>query len=317
VADILGYVFKKIRRIAKQYGCKTLNDLLVATAGDMGTVFEEIRSDSELELVREKYFTQGERIFGNLHNELGAADLAITVKRLSQKKWEPPYVSIIDCRGAKLSRAYFSKWHELSHLLTLTPQMRLVFRRTHATAMADPEESLMEIIASEVGFFRDFFPEVLFRDVSFENIDRIRSEFCPDASYQASLIGIVKALPVACVLLEARNALKKSEEVKCAQLSLEIEGCSRPPSPELRAVHVTSNPAARERGMLIHKNWRVPGKSVIRRVFEEGGYQESIENLNWWRAGADDRLDNCVVKIKAKKSHDSVCAIVVPIRSIA
>jgi hypothetical protein len=48
------------------------------------------------------------------------------------------------------------QWHEL---LTLTPQMRLVFRRSHLRENSnDPAEQLMDVIASSVGSVPDFIP---------------------------------------------------------------------------------------------------------------------------------------------------------------
>jgi hypothetical protein len=99
-----------------------LSDLLNATAGEVSTVFEEIHSDDDLRQIRLKYVTKGETAFANLEDELsGAKDYAITIRRMHREPWEPQFVSVIDCRFDKVFRSYFSKWHELAHLLTLTP----------------------------------------------------------------------------------------------------------------------------------------------------------------------------------------------------
>ena len=140
----------------------------------------------------------------------------------------------------------------------------------------------MDIIAGEAGFFRDFLPSDTASDISFESIRQIKEECCPDASTQAATIGIVKALPIPCILLEAKMGFRKQETVDVMQLGLGIgEGTA---TPALRAVHVTLNEAARETGIRFHKNWRVPRESVISRVFADGGYSESTEDLNWWAA---------------------------------
>jgi len=238
-------------------------------------------------------------------------DYAITLKRLNPAKWDRPYVSVIDCRGDKVFRAYFSKWHELAHLLTLTQQMRLVFRRTHAQALVDAEEALMDIIASEAGFLADFLKTDDSIGISFESIDRLRQEFCPEASQQASLIGIVKALPRPCVLIEARLALRKREQPNHAQLALGLPESSRP-VPPLRAVHVTVNRAAREAGVFLPENWRVPSRSVIRGVFDGTTYGEAREDLDWWSTSDGSRLPGCQVTVKAKKSGQSVVALLIP-----
>jgi len=310
--SILDFVSKRIRRIAKKFRCTNLRELLEATAGEVETVFEEVHSDDDLRRIQFKYVSKGETAFANLENELRRPDdYAITIRRMHRETWERQFVSVIDHRGDKVFRSYFSKWHELAHLLTLTPQMRLVFRRTHApSAIQDPEEMLMDVIASDVGFFRDFLPGDANGDVSFGMIERIREECCPDASRQAATIGIVKALPQPSILIEARMALRKSEAAQASQMALDIGAAN--PTPALRAVHVTVNAAAREAGLNLHRNWRVPEESVISRVFQTGGYAEAEEDLGWWATSSGSRLDGCPVTVKAKKTWDSVVALLIP-----
>lgn len=310
--EILNFVSGRIKRIAKKFRCATLHDLLTATAAEMETTFEEIHSDEDLWRIRTAYHDKGESAFANLEAELqGTEDYGITIRRTRQEKWEPLFVSVIDCRGEKIFRRYFTKWHELAHLLTLTPQMRLIFKRSHCASSArDPEEVLMDVIAGEAGFHPDFLPAQLEGGVSFDSILRIRDECCPDASAQAATIGIVKALPIPCILLEAGMALRKRESAACFQLDLGLNETW--PRPALRAVHVSVNKAARSAGVRFYKNWRVPCDSVISRVFVDGGDSEADENLNWWTTSDGGRLDPCPVRVKAKKAWDSVQALIIP-----
>jgi hypothetical protein len=311
VSEIVHYVRLRIRTITKKYNCRSLAALLIAAAAEAGTVFREVHRDQDLDEIIEEFVPKGETIFANLRNELRDQDYAITLKRRHAAPWEPPFVSIIDCRGDKIYAAYFSKWHELAHLLTLTPQMRLVFRRTHAAAHHDPEEALMDVIAGDLGFWPDFLKPQEQQEISFEFIERIRAEFCPQASYQASLIGIVKALPQPCILLEAELRLKKSEESSMAQMRFHD---SPGPTPSLRAIHVTMNQAARDAGILMHPNWRVPENCAINHAFEQGEYSEATENLDWWVTSNGSQLTSCTVRVKAKPSMGSVTALIIPDR---
>jgi hypothetical protein len=309
---ILDFVTRRIRKIAKKFNCTCLSDLLNATAAEVNTVFEEIHSDDDLRQIRLKYVTKGETAFANLEDELsGAKDYAITIRRMHRQPWEPQFVSVIDCRFDKVFRSYFSKWHELAHLLTLTPQMRLVFRRTHSnSAVRDPEERLMDVIAGELGFFREFLPDDVGDDVSFDMIERIRQECCPAASRQAAMIGIVKALPQPCILIQAELALRKSEAAGAAQMVMDMGLAD--PTPALRAVYVTVNDAAREQGVSFHKNWRVPDESVITRVFDSGGFAASLEDLSWWTTSCGSHLGACPVMVRAKKNWYTVVALLIP-----
>lgn len=311
VSEIVGYVRRRVLTIAKKYDCRSLAALLDAASAEAGTVFREVHCDRDLDTIVEEFVPLGETIFANLRNELRNQDYAITLKRRHAAAWEPPFVSIIDCRGHKIHGAYFSKWHELAHLFTLTPQMRLVFRRTHSAAVHDPEEALMDVIAGELGFLPDLLETDGQEEISFEFVERIRSEFCPQASYQASIIGIVKALPKPCILLEAGLRLKKGEESVVLQTG--SQRCHHP-VPALRAVHVTVNQAARDAGIQMHPCWRVPKKSAVYQAFEHGEYTEATENLDWWVTSNGSQLAPRPVVVKARPSGDGVTALLIPDR---
>jgi hypothetical protein len=283
--------------------------LLDAAAHDAKTGFREVHCDADLDQIIEEFVPQGETIFANLRNELRDQDYAITLKRQHAAKFDLPFVSIIDCRGPKGFASYFTKWHELAHLFTLTPQMRLVFRRTHAAAVLDPEESLMDVIAGEMAFWPEFLDPGRDQEISFELIDRIRREFCPQASFQASLIGIVKALPKPCILLTAERKLKKGQELGARQLR--FADCPAP-TPQLRAAHVAVNRAAREEGIQMHSQWRVPERSVIFRAFERCTEVDGLEDLDWWTTSGGSRLRSCPVLVRAKYSPEAVTALLIP-----
>src|ERR1035441_6851450 len=93
---------------------------------------------------------------------------------------ELPFVSVIDCRGEKRFRSYYTKWHELGHLLILTDQMRLTFRRTHfGLEDKDPEEALVDVIAGAFGFLPDIVRPLAKGQPSFDGIEDIRIHLCP------------------------------------------------------------------------------------------------------------------------------------------
>lgn len=313
VGAVLRYVLANVRKVAKKFSCASLKDLLIATAAEVKTVFREVHSDTDLRQLQKEYSQRGETGFANLERDLqDAGDFAITLKLLHPREWEPLFVSIVDCRGDKIFRRYFSMWHELAHLLTLTSQRRLVFRRTHAAIEArDPEEILMDVIASNAGFLADFMPEQARGTISFEKIDIVREEFCPDASHQASLIGIVKSWPEPCILVEAQLALRKRDADALRQATLAFAAMP-PPTPQLRVVHVTVNNAARRADIQFFNKWRVPKSSAIYKVFADGGYMEAEENLASWMTSDGTGLDNCDVIVKARRVGSRVIALIVP-----
>jgi hypothetical protein len=309
--QIVKSVESRVRQIARKFACESLKSLLEATANEVGTTFREIRTDEDLQNLSREFVSKGELIFANLPNDICRADdFGITIALHKQKPWEQPFVSMIDCRGNKSYRAYFTKWHELAHLLTLTPQMRLVFRRSHSREDSlNPEEKLMDVIASATGFLPDFFPSTFHGELSFEAIAEIKNEFCPESSMQAATIGIVKAYLSPCILLQAEMALKKAEAECTSQLGF---GFRPRPNPSLRATRATVNTAARDAGVQFFNNWRVPAQSIIAETFATGTYGEANEDLAWWETSTGRHLEPQPIRVKAQKIGDAVHALLVP-----
>ncbi len=270
VTGILEYCRKRVRKTLRDLdSCKTLGKLLEFVAASVGTVFEEVHVGSEVASVKERYLGMVETGFATLENELTEDVFGITFKLRNREPWEKQYVSVIDCRGEKEARRYFTKWHEIAHLLTLTSQMRLQFRRTHATHDKDPEEALMDVIAGDVGFLPELIRGRANRGISFAQIQRIHDELCPEASFQSSVIGFVQGWPEPCVLVEARMAHKKDQARRLAlQASFNF---SKAPRRDFRAVRIGANELAKESGVRLFQNMRVPAESVISKVFHDGG----------------------------------------------
>ena len=132
VTTILTFCHRRINDIFREFRCTTLSGLMSATAAKLDTLFIEIHDNANLARVRVSYLDRGELIFATLAEQLGPHVYAITFKLTQRREGDRRFVSIIDCRGDKAWRKYFSKWHELAHLFTLTPQARLKFCRTHA-----------------------------------------------------------------------------------------------------------------------------------------------------------------------------------------
>ena len=182
VAMILAFCHRRINDVFREFCCTTLSGLMHAAAARLDTLFIEIHDDADLARVRVSYLEKGELIFATLAEQLGPHVYAITFKLTRPHDGDRRFVSIIDCRGDKAWRKYFSKWHELAHLLTLTPQTRLKFCRTHAEPEEkDPEEAMMDVIAGEVGFCPQLVRPHATGEISFEKIAELRERLCPDA----------------------------------------------------------------------------------------------------------------------------------------
>jgi hypothetical protein len=283
-------------------------------AATLGTSFEVVRSDDELLALQKRYVQSGEFGFATLDKELHGDVYGVTYRRMAARIGERPFVSVIDCRGNKALKSYFTKWHEIGHLLILTDQQRSTYKRTHARgSLKDPEEILVDAIAGHMGFFPRFLLPEIGGDVTFAEVDRIRLKLCPDASLQSSAIAYAKNHHLPCLLIEAKPALKRDEESELLQGSF---GFYDPPTPKLRVQMVVPSNDAGEHRLYIPKNYRVPEASIIHRVHE--GIQEygiASECLSLWETSDGKRLGTLPVRVEARKSFDAVLALISPTSS--
>jgi hypothetical protein len=316
VRDILRYCDGRIRTLLSDFTDEqNPASILEWLASKLGTRFEVIRTDSELTTVQGKYVALSEIGFVDLINELSDDVFGITIRRHKQKPFELPFVSVIDCRGPKISRRYFTKWHEIAHLLTMTDQLRLVFRRTQcSTQNKEPEEALMDVIAGQFGFRPPSGFAFATEDISFEAIENLRQLLCPEASKQSALISFVKFWPTPCILVTAKMGIRKREERRIVQSRFDFEDA---PAQYLRAIRVTQSDSAREIGFTVFRNMRIPPMSVIQRVhLEEISELQAEEDLSMWGSSDGSFLSPCRVVIKARKSWDGVEALITPIDSV-
>jgi len=312
VAEIVAHCAKWVGALAKEFNCKSLSELLEYAADRLGTVFREVRTDQELAGINQQFLKRGEKEFALVDDELRPGVFAITFRLLMPKKGERQFVSIIDCRDKKAFRSYYSKWHELAHLITLTDQRRLKFCRTHsALVKKDPEEALMEKIAGHIGYLPDLVHRHAKGPISFEKIDSVRATLCPESSVYASVIGMTANWPKPCVFLEATLEYKKSERAKLKQPGL---GFVPTPQPKLRITGITPSAGAEAFASLLHPNMRIPKRSIIYRVFNENlmPIENVNEDLGWWETTTDGYLPAKPYTVHARKQGDKVQALLIP-----
>jgi hypothetical protein len=311
IPTITQYCEQQVIRLMQELpSCETLTEMLEWVANRLGTSFIMIHIDEDLQRVKQEYLGRREPGFIQIEEEVPSHVFGLTIKLQNRESWEQEFVSIIDCRGEKAVRSYFTKWHELAHLLTLTRRKRLIFKRTHTSVNGgDPEERLMDIIAGHFGFYARIARK--FMEISFNAIERLREQLCPEASLQSSLINFVRCWNHPCILLRAEPALKKDEDAQLCQGRFDFLDA---PQPALRAVQVSPNNLVRERRFTIHKNMRAPEHSIIGRVSSGTVLYDEAEESLWWRDTSNGtRLPRCAVRVKARRSGQSVEALVIPL----
>ena len=318
---IRNYCLQKVRGIISTFGEITqLNQLLEVVRSHLQMNFEEVHDDEDLSMITQKYLDRGELIFGNLHRELDDETDGVLIRLNRAKPWELKFVAVINCRGNKAYRAYFSKWHEVSHLLTTPPtQMTFQFRRT-PVFKKDPEEQIVDRVAGDLAFYENIFYPALEREIAdderltFSAIERLRVTVCDGASREATLRAGIRQVLAPQLLVIAGMGYKKDEErlINSKQIGLFPDKTLKI-EPKLRALEVLSGQVAIDAGLRIHKNMRVPERSIIFKAYEDftnsSQTYEEYENLSWWKHSKG-CLNAANVIVEAKKSGNKVFALV-------
>ena len=195
-------------------GVESVTTLEQVVADRLQLTFEDVCSDDDLTRITAKYVGQGEYVFATLRNELDAATFGLTIKRKHRRAESGGrYVAVIDCRGEKGARRFFTRWHEIAHLLVLEKELDAPVRRsTH-----DPIERLMDEIAGRVGFYEPLFGPIFAREykrapLQFKTVEAIRIAYCDRASFQATLFACHRRVTTPLVYVEAEVKYKADEE---------------------------------------------------------------------------------------------------------
>lgn len=282
-------------------------------------VFEEVRTDEDFDRITEVYARgKKEFVFAGMRSKFDDADNP-TFGALVQRRRAGPadldrFVALIDCRGQKLARRFFTRWHEIAHRLTTHADMQEpVYRSEH-----DPIERMMDEIAGHVGFYSPLFDPVFQRAnegkplLTLGTVQAILSGAFPADSFQATLFACTRRLPTPVIYLVAALAHKK--EVKRRLATPSLFGDDAPPG-ELRAVKVIPNKAAQQDGFTIPPNMRVPTASVIHRLFDADQTDgDGNENMSQWESKGKPLAGRAVV-VEARKVSDRVIAIVQPVEA--
>jgi len=316
VEAIVAFCHEKIDKwVERAGGVATVADLEMVVTTQLQLVFEEVFSDEDLDQMIARYVTQGELVFAALRHDLDDLTFGTLIKRKAPGPLVGErYVAVIDCRGEKLSRRFFTRWHEIAHLLVLTGELEAPVKR----ATDEPLEQLMDLIAGRVGFYEPLFGPILDRChsgslLSFETVDAVRTAYCDYASFQSTLFACQRRVPTPVVYVEAEMKFKAGEarNMQSRQQRLfEVD----PPVAKLRVGLCVPNDAAVRRELRVTQNMRVPERSVIHELHVDPMRDSATggENLESWEFSSGGTLPNCNVWIEARKAGSRVIAIVQP-----
>lgn len=312
--------------VAQAGGVTGITSLESLVTRKLQMVFEEVRSDGDFARITDKYArAKKDPVFATMRLKLDDADNPTYGALVKRKNVADDaldrYVAVIDCRGKKLARRFFTRWHEIAHRLTTHADqgaMEPAYRSEH-----DPIERLMDEIAGQVGFYGPLFDPVFAKAhsdqklLTFGTVQGVVDDGFSEASFQATLNACTRKLPTPVIYLEAALGHKKAVKVEIEDDSPRLFAYEEPP-PELRAVRTVANEAAQAEKFVIPQNMQVPAASVIRSLFEADGERDASgrEDLGTWSDSKGKRLDGRAVAVEARKVADRVIAIVQPVEPV-
>ncbi len=317
VKEIVGHCLGKVESwLSDSPPLTSVQEIQDTVCRRLGLTFEDVYEDEELDSVIRKYISEGDPVFAHAKQSLDNWTFAELFERQNSPGEPDHFVAVIDCRGEeKKARSFFTRWHEVAHLLVLTPRLAPPFNRDSKERC--PIERLMDVIAGEVGFYQPVFRPELDKCVAqhgtlnYQAIEDLRSSYCPSASFHATAIAAVKAHERPALLVEARFALKAHEQraVDAGQTFITEDEA---PLPKLRAVSVMMNAEAKAAGIHVHKNMEVPDASIIAQAIIRG--DESVvagrENLSSWRHSDGSTLPSAEVFVESSATPDRAIALI-------
>jgi hypothetical protein len=319
VEKIVDYCLKKIAGWIKPFkAASNIDAIQRIVCAKIGLIFEEFRSDEELEAIVQKYTELGDGAFSNLRNDFDANTFATLMKRANpDPRANDQYVAVIDCRAEKAARCSFSRWHEIAHLLTLRRQLQFPYHRS--TTNKDSMERLMDVIAGEIGFYPPLFTPLLRREskksggLNFDVVEHVRSEFYPHASFHSTLIACAKQADQPVICLEVGMCLRNEEQAQVSSKQTELFNLGKPPTERLRVLSAVPNKIGRARKLRIDFHMEVPQESIVHRAFHSpsGINLRARERLDSWRHSDGTTLPAITVDVEARRVGDVVIALVI------
>jgi hypothetical protein len=294
---------------------KNLSDLLDKVATSFSVEIVEIHSDADIEALLKRIPPTREPVLARLTAELDDSTDAVILQRQNRADWEMPYLAVINCRGWHRSRRYFSKWHEVIHLLLDGRQLRFAFRK-RAAKRKHPEEVLVDKIAGELAFHPDLFAPVFQAELeaagrlTFDVVERVRAQIAPDASRESAIYACVRHCSEPVFLLKARLLYKNSEKRQLNDLLSGLDDVN-PPQPKLRVLLSSANDAAAQLGIRFHENMQVPETSLVSQAFNGAEDRvEGPERLEIWQTSSGGPIGRGRLYIEARRRGEDVWCLV-------
>jgi hypothetical protein len=321
---ITAFALDRVRSLIEGFPVADLDTMRTLLANRLRAKVEFIHDDADIERIATDHSTFHPHLRRRLREEfITGTTEGITLERDGGDARAFQFLAVVDARGSRAIRAYFTAWHELVHLLIHPPQLAFAgFRRSPPVELIqkDPIESLVDSIAGDVGFFEPIYAPV-FREavvdngaLSFAAMDLARHKGAPSASFYAASLAGIRLTTQPALFVTVDNRLKKSEarEVEGSQLGFPL-GLPQPQR-QLRVVAAASTANADAYGFRIFAGMRVPPSSVLTTAFNSPGDVALVadEDQDWWETSRSGALSSLGLRVEAMRRGRYVYGLLTP-----
>lgn len=316
----------RIDRIVSEWAERipTLDDLLRIVASRLSVCIERITEDRDVARIAQTRSAYVARLGALLRCEFIAGKTeGLLIEHQDPRPGDRRYLVVIDARGERAVRAFFTTWHEVAHVITTPPQLELkLLRRTlnEDGRPKDPTESAVDYVAGAIAFYQPIFGPALNRalreccGLTFEAVERARHAVAPNASTFAACVAAVRSVEEPACFVRAEARLKPAEQrrLRSAQFTLGAPFEEATPKAKLRLVDVVANDAARSVGLRLHEHLRVPPTSVLSDLQDLGTASERCgsEDQRQWETSAHGSLEPLPLLVNAVRRGTSVYGLI-------
>lgn len=327
-----GRVLKRIRDHALSYveecraslpGIGSLEQLRSLLCDRLSICLRIINENADLNAVAEEFsFSEVER--RNLIREFDHEQVEGWLVR--NPRVEPGlrrWIAIVDGRGPRAVRAYFTAWHEIAHAIVTPHQLQLLLRRSVPVDKSkDPVESVVDSVTGDLAFYAPLISPVLHQEIdrrggrlSLDAIEAMRLQVAPDASFQSAAIAAtgLSEHPVLFVCVDRQYKRSQIKAVQSSQRELALSGAVTRIRPKVRLAMAV--PAAEAgSGVTIFSPMRVPPESVLMRAWESPRDVKlrADEDQGWWETSKAGSLPRKPVRVEALRRGSFVYGLISP-----
>ena len=309
---LIEFALDQAEHLVEGFSCKTAEEMRLLISNRLRMKLEFIHQDSDIAVIAANHAGISPILSRLLRNEFITDDTeGLTLTNQFASPSDHKYIAIVDARGEREARAYFTSWHEIAHILLDPPNSQAVMvRRTPPqAARKDPIEQLVDATAGRLAFHDSLFKPALvdavkdYGGLGFTAVEAARDVVAPTASIYATAVGSVRLLKTPALFLTAELGYKRDEleylEMQQNSLFPELD---IQPEPKLRLQDVIANVRGQELFKL-RQNMRVPHQSIITAAHESmiDVTLSGREDQSMWETSGKGALPHLPLRVDAAR----------------